>query len=62
MDARGDQLADDRVASGIIRRDGHCLTRFPADRISRITYSERRRWKLSGNGDCGWSLVVRSNR
>ena len=32
MDARGDQLADDRVASGIIRRDGHCLTRFPADR------------------------------
>ena len=36
MDARGDQLADDRVASGIIRRDGHRLTRFPADRISRI--------------------------
>src|SRR5215813_8365310 len=36
MDARGDQLADDRVASGIIRRDGHCLTRFPVDRISRI--------------------------
>src|SRR5215510_5572387 len=36
MDARGDQLADDWVASGIIRRDGHCLTRFPADRISRI--------------------------
>src|ERR1700683_1278909 len=36
MDARGDQLADDRVASGVIRRDGHCLTRFPADRILRI--------------------------
>src|SRR6516225_1343574 len=36
MDARGGQLADDRIASGIIRRDGHCLTRFPADRISRI--------------------------
>src|SRR5215470_3331756 len=27
MDARGDQLADDRVAPGIIRRDGHSLTR-----------------------------------
>ena len=36
MDARADRLADDRVASGIIRRDGYCLTRFPADRISRI--------------------------
>src|SRR6476659_10166874 len=36
VDARGDQLADDRVASGIIRRNGHCLTRFPADGISRI--------------------------
>src|SRR5258706_9684298 len=36
MDARGDQLADHRVASGIIRREGDGLTGFPADRISRI--------------------------
>ena len=36
MGARGDQLADDRVAPGIVRRDGHCLTRLPAVRISRI--------------------------
>ena len=36
MDARGDQLADDRVASGIIRCDGDGLARLPVDRISRI--------------------------
>ena len=28
MDARGDQFADDRVASGIIRRDGDRLTGY----------------------------------
>src|SRR5262245_30642275 len=67
MDARGDQLADDRVASGIIRRDGHCLTRFPANRISRIgDYAGDRRsvprrierffrgrWAPSAVADCG---------
>ena len=36
MDARGDQFADDRVASGIIRRDGDGLARLPADGVSRI--------------------------
>src|SRR5690348_876507 len=36
MDTRGDQLAGDRIASGIIRRDSYCLTRLPAVRISRI--------------------------
>jgi len=34
MDTRGDQLADDRIAPGIIRRDSHCLTRLPTVRIS----------------------------
>ena len=70
MDARGDQLADDRVASGIIRRDGHCLTRFPADRISRIgDYAGDRRsvprrierffrgrWAPPAVADCGNAL------
>src|SRR5215469_1326516 len=36
MDARGDQFADHRVASGIIRRDGDGLARLPADGVSRI--------------------------
>src|SRR5262245_2433976 len=70
MDARGDQLADDRVASGIIRRDGHCLTRFPADRISRIECdagdrrcvprrlerSFRSHWTPPAVADCGNAL------
>src|SRR5215510_2202946 len=46
MDARGDQLADDRVASGIIRRDRHCLTGFPVDRISRIECGARDRRRV----------------
>jgi hypothetical protein len=36
MNARGDQFADDRVASGIIRRDRDDLARLPADGVSRI--------------------------
>src|ERR1043165_3252653 len=70
MDARGDQLADDRVASGIIRRDGHCLTRFSADRISwiednagdrrsvprRIERFFRGRWAPPAVADCGNAL------
>src|SRR5215471_17914034 len=36
MDARGDQLADDRVASSIIRRNGYGLARLPADGVSRV--------------------------
>ena len=36
MDVRGDQFTDDRVASGIVRRDGNGLARLPADGILRI--------------------------
>jgi hypothetical protein len=36
MDLRGDQFTDNRVASGIVRRDGNGLARFPTDRILRI--------------------------
>ena len=36
MDVRGDQFTDDRVASGIVRRDGNGLARFPTDGIPRI--------------------------
>src|SRR5262249_30955100 len=36
MDVRGDQFTDDRVASGIVRRDGNGLARFPTDGILRI--------------------------
>ena len=43
MDARGDQFADDRIASGIVRSDGNRLARLPADGISRVGGS---RWRL----------------
>src|SRR4051812_40134315 len=70
MDTRGDQLADDRVASGVIRRDGHFLTRFPAVGILRIgDYAGdgrslprrierffRRRWGPPAVPDCGNAL------
>src|ERR1700745_3297935 len=36
MDVRGDQFTDNRVASGIVRRDGNGLARFPTDGILRI--------------------------
>src|SRR5690242_11410122 len=36
MDVRGDQFADDRVASGIVRRDGDRQARLPAGGVSRI--------------------------
>ena len=36
MGVRGDQFTDNRVASGIVRRDGHGLARFPTDGIPRI--------------------------
>src|SRR5262245_17334612 len=36
MDLRGDQFTDNRVASGIVRRDGNGLARFPTDGILRI--------------------------
>src|SRR5262249_21540445 len=67
MDTRGDQLADDRIASGIIRRDSYCLTRLSTVRISRIEdyVGDRRgvprriefffggRWAPSAVADCG---------
>ena len=37
MNARGNQLADDGVASGIIRRDADDLARLPADGIFRVS-------------------------
>src|ERR1700745_280012 len=36
MDVRGDQFADNRVASSIVRRDANGLARFPTDGILRI--------------------------
>src|SRR5882757_6699593 len=36
-DARGDQLADDRVASGIIRSNADDLARLPARGIFRVS-------------------------
>src|ERR1700731_2932557 len=36
MGVRGDQFADNRVASGIVRHDGNGLARFPTDGILRI--------------------------
>ena len=34
--ARGDQFADDRIASGIVRSDADCLARFPAGGAPRV--------------------------
>src|SRR6185437_333595 len=36
MDVRGDQFTDDRVASGIVRRDAYALARFPTVGVPRI--------------------------
>jgi hypothetical protein len=35
MDVRGDQFADNRVASSIVRRDGNGLAGFPTNGILR---------------------------
>src|SRR3954468_16245144 len=70
MDTRGDQLADDRITSRIIRRDSYCLTRLPTARISRIAdYAGdgrsvprrierffRGHWAPSAVADCGNAL------
>src|ERR1700686_2201437 len=37
MDARGDQLADDRIASSIVWSNADDLARFPTDRIFRVS-------------------------
>jgi hypothetical protein len=37
MDARGDQFTDDRIASGIVRRNADHLARLPPDGIFRIS-------------------------
>ena len=36
MDARGDQFADDRIASGIVRSNADDLARLPPDGIFRV--------------------------
>src|ERR1043166_8653034 len=37
MDARGDQFADDRIASGIVRSNADDLARLPPDGIFRVS-------------------------
>src|SRR5262245_27233576 len=37
MDARGDQFADDRIASGIVRSNADDLPRLPSDGIFRVS-------------------------
>ena len=60
MDARGDQLADDRVASGIIRRDADDLARVPAVMQDDISHRDGPRFWMIVPVDIKWSWAVSS--
>src|SRR3954454_17365114 len=49
MDARGDQFADDRIASGVVRSNADDLARLPPGGIFRIRGWLRDRGSASGD-------------